>query len=222
MHICLVTHAFPPAKSGWSTYARELALALRRRGHMVSVLAPRGSSLGDASIKVYPVLNHTVVSKIGPRSTLGLLQDVLKLTDLFFTGLGGTIDVVHVVSEYPTLLLAPLLKTCARVLVATCHGTYSVAPAYTGLRPIFTSCLKSCDAVVAVSNFTRSLISRIYGLKPSQVHVVPNGVDLSRFKTKLQRNEARKALGLPADHKVVLTVGRALQAGSSYWLALRR
>ncbi len=48
------------------------------------------------------------------------------------------------------------------------------------------------------------------GVPPSRLHVMRNGVDLERF-TPLPRAECRAALGLPADARVLLSVGNLVE-----------
>lgn len=62
------------------------------------------------------------------------------------------------------------------------------------------------EAVVLSEEFRQVLIDE-FGMFPSKVHVIPPGVDLERFRPR-DRVEARRALGLPADGLVALSVRR--------------
>lgn len=62
------------------------------------------------------------------------------------------------------------------------------------------------EAVVLSRAFGRLLVER-YGVSPWRVNVIPPGVDLERFCPG-DRGEARRALGLPADAWIALTVRR--------------
>ena len=159
-------------------------------------------------VDLYTVFSSDHV-KVALRSLLHIGLDASIFTASFKPK--ETPDIIHVISEYPTLLLAPLFKLWTRVLIATCHGTYSIAPAHTKLRSLFKLCLGSCDALIAVSNFTRAALIKTYGLEPEKVYVIPNMINLSKFKLGTQREEAREILNLPLNSKIILSVGRLVK-----------
>ena len=66
--------------------------------------------------------------------------------------------------------------------------------------------LHGADAVVAVSQDLRAKLVG-YGIPPEKVHVVSRGVDGDRFSPG-DRAEARCRLGIPAEGRVLLWVGR--------------
>ena len=76
--------------------------------------------------------------------------------------------------------------------------------------------MQRADAVVAVSDFTKSIITRNYGIAPEKVHVVHNGINAQSYETMKPDNLlALKRLG----KKIVLFVGRiTLQKGPDYFL----
>jgi D-inositol-3-phosphate glycosyltransferase len=64
----------------------------------------------------------------------------------------------------------------------------------------------SADRIVAFSPHERDAMQRLYGANPSNIDLVPCGVDLETFRP-LDQEQARKRLGLNGD-KVLLYVGR--------------
>jgi glycosyltransferase involved in cell wall biosynthesis/peptidoglycan/xylan/chitin deacetylase (PgdA/CDA1 family) len=66
--------------------------------------------------------------------------------------------------------------------------------------------LRDADAVLAVSRDLRSKIIDL-GASPEKVHTWSQGVDTDRFRPG-DRAEARRRLGIPAEGKVLLWVGR--------------
>ncbi|MFC1491201.1 glycosyltransferase [Nitrospinota bacterium] len=66
---------------------------------------------------------------------------------------------------------------------------------------------KGADALVASSAAEADLLTGVLGAEKSKVHIVPCGVDTERFKP-LPRAEARAALGLNAEERILLSVGR--------------
>jgi D-inositol-3-phosphate glycosyltransferase len=63
------------------------------------------------------------------------------------------------------------------------------------------------DRVVVATAHERQLLRQIYSLTPDRVSIVPLGVDLQQFQPR-DRSEARAALGLPDEGRVLLAVGR--------------
>lgn len=72
--------------------------------------------------------------------------------------------------------------------------------------------LQSADSVIAVSNYTKNIVNRYYGVPLDKIHVVHNGVDLVDFEpTNIKRM-------FPND-QIVLYVGRlTFQKGVDYFL----
>ncbi|MFC2163292.1 glycosyltransferase family 4 protein, partial [Candidatus Altiarchaeota archaeon] len=60
---------------------------------------------------------------------------------------------------------------------------------------------------VTVSNATKDSLVQDYGIDASKIQVTHNGVDVERFKPR-DKLDARERLGLPADKKILLFVGR--------------
>lgn len=71
------------------------------------------------------------------------------------------------------------------------------------------------DAIVAVSQWTKNLIVRHYGISPKKVTVVHNGIDATDYRPLPDRLAALKRAG----EKIVLFVGRiTLQKGPDYFI----
>lgn len=71
---------------------------------------------------------------------------------------------------------------------------------------------KATQAWIAVSEQNRRLLAESFHVPASTIHVVPNGVDGSRFQTtddrrRDNRSRLRRSLGLPADAFLFVTVG---------------
>ncbi len=63
------------------------------------------------------------------------------------------------------------------------------------------------DRIVAATEHERRLLTQIYRVPASRVAVVPLGVDLDQFAPRPQA-EARAALGMAPDERMVLAIGR--------------
>jgi glycosyltransferase involved in cell wall biosynthesis len=117
-------------------------------------------------------------------------------------------DVVLATWAYPdgcaaTLMARALGKPC----VVKVHGTdVNVVARRLTARAVLRRVLPRADGVVAVSRSLAESVERI-GVDAERVHVVANGVDAELFAVR-DREEARRALGLPAKRPMVLFVGR--------------
>jgi glycosyltransferase involved in cell wall biosynthesis len=80
------------------------------------------------------------------------------------------------------------------------------------LRLVSAFAARRADELVAVSAHMRSY------LPPRHVHIIPSGLDFSRFLLR-PRNEARAELGLPLAKRLVLFVGNPAEARKRYALA---
>jgi UDP-glucose:(heptosyl)LPS alpha-1,3-glucosyltransferase len=64
------------------------------------------------------------------------------------------------------------------------------------------------DRIVALSERNKADVVRLYGVPPARIAVIPNGVDLERFRpSAAARAEVRQALSIPDDSLAVIFVG---------------
>lgn len=76
--------------------------------------------------------------------------------------------------------------------------------------------LHGADCVIAVSQYTKELVSRLYGADPGRVTAVHNGVDLSKFRPAEERDYATR-------HGTVLFLSRmSRQKGPLFFLEAAR
>jgi len=96
-----------------------------------------------------------------------------------------------------------------------CGGPYGVNP---DVFAIEKAGLEGADVVIAVSEYTKGIIVREYGISPEKVRVVHNGIDeatMPQGSGNLPRLRALKKAG----YKLVLFLGRmTLQKGPDYFL----
>ncbi|MBA4067425.1 MAG: hypothetical protein C0501_27690 [Isosphaera sp.] len=119
--------------------------------------------------------------------------------------------------------VAARLAGCRRV-VGTFHvdSTYDLhrersGPAYRVLEAVSNRCL---DVGVAVAHATKKDWVRRTHVPADRVVVIHNGIDPEKFRRRQPREEARRALGLPADALVVGGLGRLDEAkGFTYLIA---
>jgi glycosyltransferase involved in cell wall biosynthesis len=74
-------------------------------------------------------------------------------------------------------------------------------------RALYGRLMRQADRVVAVAEAVRAETLRVFGLPAARVITIPNGVDARRLATNGGRAAMRRALGIPADAEVVLSLG---------------
>jgi glycosyltransferase involved in cell wall biosynthesis len=67
--------------------------------------------------------------------------------------------------------------------------------------------IREADAIIAECPADRSDLTSLYGADPRRISVIPCGFDRAEF-WPITRPFARRALGLPADERILLNIGR--------------
>ncbi len=189
--IVILTSEFPPLPGGIGNHAYNLAKYLQQSGFEVSVVADQRDNLHneaefDASLK-YSV--HRI-PKVKLRFWM-YLKRVFKTHQL-----SKKADILICSGKFPLWLgamLKPLLKVKS---IAVIHGT-EVNFQNSRLKKSINWSLKRFDKIVAVSNFTKSLVDDL-GLQ--NIKVIPNGFSISHT------DETKTILNLDGSPKL-LTVG---------------
>jgi len=142
---------------------------------------------------------------------------IAKQLDGFFLALGtlatlrrlkraGRLDVLDAHFAYPDGCAATLVGGWLGVPVTiTLRGTESRHAGAFGFRSLVRSALVRARRVFAVADALKRVAVSL-GIPERKVLVVGNGVDTSVFRP-VDRGEARRALGLPPDAPVLVTVG---------------
>lgn len=111
-------------------------------------------------------------------------------------------DILHVYSN-PYLLWPWLGRAHRRVI----HYQTPIGP----VPPAYVRALQRADAVICCSAFIRDQLLSQVSYSSERVHVVPNGVDLTRFG-RADRASYRQELGIAPDELVILFAGQVNQA----------
>jgi N-acetyl-alpha-D-glucosaminyl L-malate synthase BshA len=190
---------------GSARVATELALALAERGHKVHLIArsmPFGVRAHPAGLQV-----HTLRPADGkgerPASPTGDLDVNWSGEDLAAFGrllervvVSQEIEVLHFHYAMPFALVAADLRqrmgAAAPVIVGTLHGTdVTVYCQHALLGPALAAALLDADQITTVSNDHARLSAEVIcaqspggdcGGRDALVHVIPNFIDLQRFR----------------------------------------
>ena len=192
-HIVVVSSEFPPQPGGIGNHAYNLALHLSHQDYDVEVIADQRSANGKAE-QTFDSKQPFAVVRI-KRYNLRFIM-YLRRIQKTYVSLKHTHYVIATgkFSLWNVALLSQFRKVKT---LAVIHGT-EVNFKSVLLRKSIDISLKKMDKIVAVSNYTKSLISHLN----VEVLVIPNGIDLSEWKKDNQTKIELK--GDP----VLTTVGR--------------
>jgi glycosyltransferase involved in cell wall biosynthesis len=118
-----------------------------------------------------------------------------------------TFDCIDSHWVYPDGFAAVLLgKVLGIPVFCSARGTdINVYPTFRLIRPLIRWSLRRAAGIIAVSQSLKQVIVKL-GIPEDRIRVIGNGVDLARFE-RMDRQEARKKLGLPLEGQVVVSVG---------------
>jgi teichuronic acid biosynthesis glycosyltransferase TuaC len=115
-------------------------------------------------------------------------------------------DVIDSHFAYPDGLAGTIIgRIFRRPVVITLRGSIVRLATYPLHRPQLRLALRAARRVLAVSESLKQAAVAL-GVPPQKVRVIPNGVDTSRF-FPMDRSAARRALDLPKEARILLTVG---------------
>lgn len=196
-------------KGGVVNVVWQLAGGMVRRGHDVAVMCDSGTELvrlERLGVKHFPVALH--------RTHRDLLRARRMLRDAY--GAFGP-QIVHSHSRWPSIVSGLAGR---RVNVSTLHADRLTSGGRVLDRGFVRRLVGGWGRHVTVlSEPIRQMLVRETGLDPSQVTVIPNSADESRFPmpTGPDREAARTRVGVPAGRMVGLFVGSLTRTKRAVW-----
>ena len=204
---------------GMNVYVREVAAQLAALGITVDVFTRRSSTTEDEVRAIAPGARLVQITA-GPLARIER-EEMLPFTPAFADGVeafrareGVTYDVVYshywIAAEAGALLArrwgvphAAMFHTLAEVKLRARASESEPRERIEAERRL----VLSLDRIVAGTEHERRLLTQIYRVPSSRIAVVPLGADLDQFRPRSQA-EARAALGIDPDERMVLAVGR--------------
>lgn len=153
----------------------------------------------------------------------GLIEEVLR-----YSILAGKIaeeeefDVIHAHDWLSFLAGVEAKRVSGKPLVVHVHATEFDRTGNGGVNQnvyeIEKRGLQQADSIITVSEFTKNIVVRNYGINPDKIEVVHNGINISDFPGK--EHSDNKILKLKRDgNNIVLLMGRiTLQKGPDYFI----
>lgn len=212
--VLVTTGIFPPDIGGPATYSKLLLDNLPQKGFEVRILA-YGNASQKQNGKVF------IVSKKLPRGLkhfiyfvkviwLGRKADIIFAQDPVSVGLPAMLAakilgkkfIIKIVGDY-AWEQAFQRYNVKDLLDDFLSKKYGFAVEF--LRSLEIFCTKNADCVIVPSEYLGELVKK-WGIKPEKIKVIYNAVDIPQID--LSKEEARRELGLDADYKIILSVGR--------------
>lgn len=185
----IIASEFPPQPGGIGNHALNLAKGMQANGYKVKLISDTRSPDGREDRNFDKDLSFDVIRV--PRKKVILFSYFLRIKKAFY--LSRESEIIISSGKYSLWVGAFLSLFFKRKFVAIVHGSEVKLP-NKFLRWVTDLSLKRYGTVIAVSNYTKSLVSR---LKLDTV-VIPNGYTL-----KVPTNFVRKEIPGP----ILITVG---------------
>jgi phosphatidyl-myo-inositol alpha-mannosyltransferase len=199
LKIAIVTQAYHPVVGGVTAHVDATARSLRSRGHEATVITshfpgqarapePGVRRIGKSvAIRFNGAENHVTVG-------FGLKRELMAIFE------AHRFDLIHVHCPLSPVLPLLALHVARQPVVGTFHSAMSSDRLFRIFRGHLLPYFRRIDRPLAVSDTARGYVARTF---PGPIEVVPNGVDVERFRPGLPRLE-RYRDGAPT----ILFVGR--------------
>jgi len=149
----------------------EIAAALARAGWR-SIVASSG---GPMVRELERAGAEHVVLPLATKNPLGIRRNIARLAELIEA---RNIDLVHARSRAPAWSAYYAARRTGKRFVTTFHNTYG---GETRLKRAYNAIMARGERVIAISDFVGAHARAVYHVNPSQLRVIPRGVDLTRF-----------------------------------------
>jgi len=192
-HIVIVTSEFPPQPGGIGNHAYNLALYLSKESYSIHVIADQRSKTGEEEVAFDKELsfNVTRIHRYNWRFRM-----YLKRIRATYKSLKNASCVIAT-GKFSLWNVAFLSLFFKCKTIAVIHGSEVNFRSFF-LKKSIQIALKRMDTIIAVSNYTKNLVSHLN----CDVEVIPNGIDFNNWKLESTLNQT--LTGKP----MLTTVGR--------------
>ncbi|RLQ20764.1 glycosyltransferase [Seongchinamella sediminis] len=203
----VITELFLPTKGGTAVWFDEVYRRLGDRStHILTAQVP--------DCEAHDRDHANTVHRLNLNHSRWLRPASLPIySKLFFKGLilgmRHRFDAIHAGRVLPEGWVAVLLGRILRLpVVIYAHGEEITTWRRSPRRlKAMTYAYRAAERVVANSDFTRERLLEL-GVKPERVALINPGVDLERFHPNYETSDLLGSLGLTAEQKLILSVGR--------------
>jgi alpha-maltose-1-phosphate synthase len=216
MRIAILTNEYPPnVYGGAGVHVEYLARELARtdaRSHEVDVFAFGHQRIEEGNLRVRGIAAPAEFETEDPRHAR--LLDALG-RDLAMAGALTSADIVHCHTWYSHFAGCVAKQLTGARLVLTTHSLEPHRPwkaeqlgtAYNATVWIERTAYREADGVIAVSEAMKADVEKLYGVDPSRVRVIHNGIDPDEYRPRPSPATLHR-LGVDPERPFVLFVGR--------------
>ena len=197
-------------QTGMTTHTIELAEALVRKGHNVTILTGWNKIPDTVALSLMDRLNNTgakIKTFFAPDKS-SKLKRALSAISLLINVLMCKGGVIHVQSPYLSWAPWPL----GRKFISTLHVADLVRCVY----------YKNATHLIAISNETKEYAKNVFCYKESEISIINHGVsaDFATLLTPTQIVESRQHLELPVN-KLLLTIVGSIEPRKGHDILLK-
>lgn len=177
----ILTSEFPPQPGGIGNHAYHLAKALQANGYKVKVMCDTRSANGEEEVNFDKNLSFNVVRI--PRKEFIFFSYLQRIKTGF--SLCQESEIVICSGKFSLWLGGLLSLFFNKKFLAVIHGN-EVLLSNKLLRWLTDMCLQRFDKIIAVSNYTKSLVAH---LDLKNIEVIPNGFEIETVNNSKEKTE---------------------------------
>ena len=214
MKVLITTDLFAVSTNGVVTSVRNLMEELEKKGHEVRILTVSEKLKSHVDGNVY-YIKSLPLGVVYPDVRMPISYHHRYLREL----IDWKPDVIHSQCEYFSYhFAAHISKKTGAPIVHTYHTLYEQYVTYVLpsqrlgsyiVAKLSKLRLRNAEAIVAPTQKVEHVL-RDYGIR-NPIHVIPSGIALEQHQDRISEEERmlrREQLGIPADHTVLLNLGR--------------
>jgi teichuronic acid biosynthesis glycosyltransferase TuaC len=229
IRIALTTDNYPtPGAPNFGTFVERIAAAWGARGARIDVIAPMPrwsrqplalrlgaptpATQADGVHAVHPLFTSLSNARFGPISARSLgIESFVRAALAADAALPSEHDLAygHFLYRGGAAALAIAKRRGIPAVVALGEATFDDYERDLGIDRVRRD-LARFDGVLVVADWIRDRCVERFGVDPDKILVEPNGIDATRFHP-IDRQEARRHLGLPIDRPIVAFVGHFIE-----------